>query len=41
MDLIETSPTCGFKILYRMSQIMSSRLVRVVEDLRHLRATLA
>ncbi len=41
MDLMETNPTCGFKILYRMSQIMSSRLVRVVDDLRRLRATLS
>lgn len=40
MDLVETNPACGFKILYRMSQIMSSRLFRIVEDLRRLRASL-
>lgn len=41
MDLVETNPACGFKILYRMSQIMSSRLYHIVDDLRRLRASLA
>ena len=40
MDLIETDPTLGFKILYRVSQIMSGRLFEVVETLRRVRGTL-
>lgn len=41
MELIETNPRCGFKILYRMSQIMLSRMTDIVDDLRQLRATLS
>ena len=41
MDLIETDPTLGFKILYRVSQIMSHRLSEVVERLRRVRGSLA
>lgn len=41
MDLIETDPTLGFKILYRVTQIMSSRLNEVVESLRKVRGILA
>ena len=41
MDLIQTNPRVGFKILYRMSQIMSRRLTEVVENLRRLRMSLA
>jgi len=40
MDLIETDPTLGFKILYRVSQIMSRRLNDVIESLRKVRGTL-
>lgn len=41
MDLIETDPTLGFKILYRVSQIMTNRLNEVVEGLRRVRGTLS
>lgn len=40
MDLIETDPTLGFKILYRVSQIMSTRLNEVVDGLRKVRSSL-
>lgn len=40
MDLIETDPSLGFKILYRVSQIMTGRLNEVVESLRKVRGTL-
>jgi CRP-like cAMP-binding protein len=41
MDLVETVPLLGFKILYRVSQIMSTRLNEAVEGLRRVRASLA
>ena len=41
MDLIETDPRLGFKILYRVSQIMSTRLNEVVEGLRRVRSSMA
>lgn len=41
MDLINTDPALGFKILYRVSSIMSQRLNEVVENLRKVRATLS
>ena len=34
MDLIQTQPRLGFKILYRLSQIMSKRMQAVMQDLR-------
>jgi CRP-like cAMP-binding protein len=41
MDLIETDPKLGFKILYRISQIMTNRLNEMVEGLRRVRGTLS
>ena len=40
MELIETDPTLGFKILYRVSQIMASHLTEVIESLRRVRTSL-
>ena len=40
MDLIQTDPKLGFKILYRVSQIMSKRLNEVVDGLRKVRSAL-
>ena len=40
MDLIQTDPRLGFKILYRLSQILGKHLDLVVESLRKLRKTL-
>ena len=40
MDLIDTDPSLGFKILYRVSQIMTLRLNEVVESLRKVRGAL-
>ena len=41
MDLIDTNPTLGFKILYRISQILTDRLNEVVDSLRRVRDTLS
>ncbi|HAA77518.1 TPA: hypothetical protein DCE37_20595 [Candidatus Latescibacteria bacterium] len=41
MDLIETDPTLGFKVLHRVSQIMAGRLNEVIESLRKVRTALA
>ena len=40
MDLIQTDPKLGFKILYRMSQILGKRMGEVIGDLRGLRSQL-
>jgi CRP/FNR family cyclic AMP-dependent transcriptional regulator len=40
MDLVETDPKLGFKILYRVSQIMSGRLNEVIDGLRRVRHSL-
>ena len=40
MDLVQTDPTLGFKILLRLSQIMAARLLSVVKDLGGIRAGL-
>ncbi len=40
MDLIQTDPRLGHKILYRLSQIMAARLQMDIEHLRGLRARL-
>ena len=40
MDLIQTDPQFGYKILYRLSQIMTARLQVDIEHLRGLRARL-
>ena len=40
MDLIQTDPRLGFKILYRLSQIMGKYLRGVVGDLRRARSRL-
>jgi len=40
MDLIQTDPALGFKVLYRMSQILGRRLGEVIGDLRDLRSQL-
>ena len=41
MDLVETDPRLGFKILYRVSQIMSARLNEVVGGFRSARHSLS
>jgi len=41
MDMVQTDPKLGFKILYRVSQIMTGRLNDVVEGLRRVRSSLA
>lgn len=38
VDLIQTQPQMGFKVLYRLAQIMSKRMQVVMQDLRHFRA---
>ena len=40
MDLVETDPKLGFKILYWVFQIMSARLNEVVGGLRRVRHSL-
>lgn len=39
-DLIHTHPRMGFKILYRLAQIMSRRMQHAMDDLRKIRVTL-
>lgn len=40
VDLIQTQPQMGFKVLYRLAQIMSTRMQGVMQSLRHLREDL-
>jgi len=40
VDMIQTEPQMGFKVLYRLAQIMSKRMQTVMGSLRHLRETL-
>ena len=40
VDLMQTQPKMGFKILYRLAQIMSHRMQYVMTDLRGIRLTL-
>ena len=40
VDLMQTQPKMGFKILYRLAQIMSHRMQYVMGDLRNIRLTL-
>jgi CRP-like cAMP-binding protein len=37
VDLIETNPQMGFKVLYRLAQIMSNRMQMVMASLRKIR----
>ena len=41
VDLIHTHPRMGFKILCRLSQIMSHRMQQAMDDLRKIRMTLS
>ena len=40
VDLIQTEPQMGFKILYRLAQVMSKRMQVVMQSLRNLREAL-
>ena len=40
VDMIQTDPQMGFKVLYRLAQIMSKRMQDVMASLRQLRETL-
>lgn len=40
VDMIQTQPQMGFKVLYRLAQIMSSRMQVVMQSLRDMRETL-
>lgn len=40
VDLIQTQPQMGFKVLYRLAQIMSKRMQHVMQALRNLRIAL-
>lgn len=40
VDLIQTQPRMGFKILYRLAQIMAPRMQYVMADLRDVRLTI-
>ncbi len=41
VDLVNTHPRMGFKILCRLSQIMSHRMQHAMDDLRKIRMTLS
>ncbi|MDP6041167.1 MAG: cyclic nucleotide-binding domain-containing protein, partial [Candidatus Latescibacteria bacterium] len=40
VDLIQTQPKMGFKILYRLAQIMAHRMQDVMVDLRDVRLSM-